>query len=236
MPIREMGYEYKKSHHYIAQVHQRQFADASGQVYILNRNGKIYKTVPLNIFKESHYHTVKGSLKAENAFARLESEFGEVLTNQINRQQPLTASGRLIISYYVAAMLFRPKLQKKNMLDGFRQALAMGRDIQRRIQENPDIVQGFGPTSSGSSFTMEDIEKLLSDPNSHHTMLALRMMTDFGPFISNMNWVLFLAPGNETFICSDNPVGMMSPIREKQFGREAFRSSVGLADDDVQML
>lgn len=229
-----------KGHHYITESYQKNFINEKGQVWILTPEGKIYSTNPKNSFKEGQFYLVKlpngkGSLIVEKTLSEIEGAFINTIRSKIEKDQLLTEEDRGFISIFVASMITRTKVQREHFRESKMDLLHRMREMETAFKNNQNIIPTIEHTSSGPSFTLNELEKHMEEFNSDESFSTLALLEDTAPMLYEMKWTILIAPSDKVFISSDNPFCMCSPEREKRFGIGSFGASAGILNGDIEI-
>jgi len=232
-----------KGQHYITESYQLNFSNKKGQIWVLNKNDEIFLTNPTNTFKEAHFYTVTfpffpEPLIVENTLDKIEGGFATVVKEKLEKGIALDKNDRVAVSLFISAMFIRTKEQRENLKHFFKNAL----DHVKAIKADSKLVDFYKslPSSPSSeenhgSLNQNQLEKVLEDFDSYHSLTILDNTYDIAPTIFEMKWVFLIAPKNKVFVCSDSPLNMVSPERELKYGINSFGSMAGLAHADVEL-
>lgn len=223
-------------HHYIAECYQKNFANDKGNVWVLDDNDRIFETNPKNLFKESHFYTAKGSLKGEETLSRIESEFSSTFRKVIAKQKMLDKSQKLAVAMFIASMLTRTKVYRRNWGKSIQDVLKMIDRIKEPVEKDPLAARDDGPIDPNvHAISIEEFEQAKNDMSTFHASSIMNTILEFSLFIYEMRWSFLVAPIGSTFICSDNPLHLCRPLAEKKYGRNSRESVAGLAHRDVEL-
>ncbi|PLX26817.1 hypothetical protein C0583_05995 [Candidatus Parcubacteria bacterium] len=219
----------KVYHHYISVTYQKNFADKDGKIWVLEEDDRIYKTNPLNKFKEGHYNTVNGSLDIEESLSELESEYSKIIKNKINNKEPINTTDKLWLSIYTSTIFNRIRLNREQFR-GFLNDIA--ESSKNFSVNNSDSY--LPPASSGKGVSIDEIKEGLENFNSHFANSSMNTSLYVANYLYNMHWKLLTAPKDKNFISSDNPAHICSPEREKKFGPNAIGARAGFGHKDIE--
>lgn len=219
-------------HHYITESYQRNFTDRDGLIWVLEPSGKIYRASPDNKFKERHFYTVFGSLFAEEGFSRIEGDFNRIIKDKIFHQKPLEIVERIAFSMFLALMLNKTKGHREKIKQFF----------QNIIQETGNDkysskIEASAIPNNGKGVNIEEIKRGMKHFDSFHTIATINSSRELTAHILNMSWIIFNSQGEgkQSFICSDSPLHLCSPEREKKYGVGSFGSRAGLRHKDAEL-
>lgn len=228
-----------KGQHYITENYQRNFADASGKIWVLDEDDKIFRANPKNIFKEKYFYNVTFAdfpkpLFVEKSLADMEGGFAGVVREKINNLRPLTREDKIAISLFASAMLIRTKNQRETLRDFFKKSLEM----VKRIKSDPkqvEFLKSLPVSYSKSGFSQGELENIVENFDSWHSVMTLDGMFDSAPDVFKIKWTFFVAPQGRMFMSSDSPLQMVSPEREQKYGVNAIGSLAGLGHADTEL-
>ena len=231
----------QKGHHFITESYQRGFLDENDHVWILNPEGRIYNSNPVNCFKEDHFYTVSlpsggGSLAAEKTLAEIEGAFISVLKNKIEERGQLSFEDRMYVAMFVAAMFTRTKVQRNHFRKQHEHMIQKMEEMKKAIDENPSrkpfiqLERGDGPT-----VTLEELKEHMTTFDSDESISTITLLRDIAPIIADMEWIIFSTQKEVPLLSSDNPLSMCSPERERQYGRRTIGATAGLEHSDVEL-
>lgn len=222
----------KIHHHWITESYQRNFAGKDGLIWVLEPSGKIYKTSPDSKFKERHFYTVFGSLFAEEGFSRIEGDFNKIVKDKIFHQKPLEIMERIAFSMFLALMLNKTKGHRENIKQFLQNIIQeTGNDKYSSETETAAI------PNNGKGVSIEEIKRGMKHFDSFHTIATINSSRELTAYILNMSWIIFNSQEGEkqSFICSDSPLHLCAPEREKKYGVGSFGSRAGLRHKDVEL-
>lgn len=209
------------------------FTNKDGMIWVINSDGYIYLSNPQNEFKENLFYTPK----TERALSQIESDYIEIFRNKICKASILTGEERGIVSLYVLLFLQRTKAQKDHFRENYEQLHDWLKKMDEGVKQKRIDPKLFSDSASGhkNSFSIKDLEVLLSNYSDSHSNTILSSSIDFVPYLMNMNWCFMHYNGDDGFVGSDNPLAMVAPEREKRYGIGSFGSLAGLAHIDVEI-
>ncbi|HUC31511.1 MAG TPA: DUF4238 domain-containing protein, partial [Candidatus Paceibacterota bacterium] len=238
--------EKKTKHHYIPDnSYLINFADATGKVWVLKPDGKIFGTDPTNIFKEEHFYTITlgtkgGSLVVENTLAEIEGLFATVYREKISKGLDMTDQERANVSVFLAALYERPKAYREGMRGAFEQ-LRTQIEAWRVMFEGNKAARDFsaslarGNIDKDNSFTPADVDHVLENLDEYHSVTMMDSLPEIAQIIFNMKWCIMIAPPGQTFVTSDNPFQVLRPESIKKYGPDAIGSRPGLVYEDTEI-
>jgi len=142
---------------------------------------------------------------------------------------------KLHLAIFIASMFTRTKVQREHFRKNWENVIRRMEEMKSVMKNNPDrkilpIEHGDGP-----SFTLDEIKKHMEDFDTDESISVITSTADMAPILFDMNWQILKAPTDKYFICSDNPLCMCSPKREKLYGRNTMGAQAGLGHNDVEL-
>ena len=238
--------EKKQGHHYIPnKSYLKNFADASGKVWVLKPDGKIFNTDPTNIFKEAHFYTITlgtngGSLVIENTLAEIEGGFATIYREKIAKGLDLTDEERATVSVFLAALYERTKSRReemRGMFDNLRQSMEGWAEMFRNNKTARDFSarMSTGSKDKDQSITQDDVKKVLENLDEYHSVTMMSSLSEIAQIIFNMKWSIMTAPPGHVFVTSDSPFCVLRPEAIKKYGPRAIGSVPGLVYKDTEI-
>jgi len=223
----------KVQHHYLSASYQKRFSDQfteSGnktRIWVLDER-QIYPTTPDKKFREKHYHTVFGSLFAEDGFAEIEGDFKKV-ADKIEKREELSDEEKAMFAYFIALMACRPRPQKESLREFLEDIIEDAKNTD--LDDLPESI----PSEGRDSVSIEDLEEEMEDYDSLYTLSVINNADESCAFLMSMEWNFLFSPEERVFVCSDAPFSMCSPVREQKYGPRAIGARAGLRHKDVEV-
>ncbi len=234
----------KQGHHFVPNnSYLKNFADASGKVWVLDRAGKLYQTNPANIFKEGNFYTITlknggGSLVVEDTLANIEGVFATLYRDKIEKGLLLTPAERAQAAVFFAALYLRTKSHR----EGIQGMLGQLHDSMQRwktmFENNPkarEFAAAVPRSSDSESIYMEDVKDALDNVGEFHTTTMMDSLPEVAQIIFEMKWCFMTAPSGFEFITSEDPFQILRPESIKKYGAKAIGSVPGLVYNDSEV-
>jgi hypothetical protein len=228
-----------KGHHWLTESYQRNFSNEKGLIWVLTPENKIFETNPENTFKENYFYLVKfpgenASLAVERTLGQIEGDFIAAVRSLERERSLPNQEGRLAIAQFAASMIFRTKPQREHMRSFLDSLVSKGEVIKETLK---DAKMPRPLASSNNSVSLSELQEGVKNFDSHHSVSVVSTIQTQSPKIFAMKWILLEAPADRFFVTSDNPLNIVSPEREKQFGQNAFgaRADLNHIDSEVSL-
>jgi hypothetical protein len=202
-----------KKHHYVPQFLLRRFALLGTEhLFVFDKaTDKVFRSNIEDIAAENllYEFTLKGKTSSiEAGLARFESMVASVLAKlaQTDNITQIDDEERLFISAFVAQLMLRSP-----------NSIATQRDFVSKMRRWVRD-KGWDPDA------MEQIREL--DRNEEKASIALMLpqtTLELAPALFDKDWTLQAAPAGETFLISDNPVGLHNQIDRSPRGNLGLR-------------
>lgn len=235
-----------KGQHYIPnKSYLKNFSDISGMIWVLDNKDKIYPTNPSNIFKEGYFYKISlkdnkgGTLLVENTLANIESAYGNIYHNKIDKKLLLSIEEKSIVSVFLAAMYLRTKNLRNNlkkMFEGLQSKLEEWKTMFEKNKEARDFSSSLPSDPNAQTFSLEDIKNVIENSDEYHTITMMDALPYIAQIIFDMRWCYLTTTDKENgFITSDSPFQILRPESIKKYGPQAFGSSPGLLYEDSEV-
>jgi len=228
---------YKKQHNNPA-MYLKRFVDLSNQshegpftpyVWIYDRKEKTWdRTAPKKALRKLNFYTLylpngNKSTVIEESLGKIESAASRIL-DDIEDYNPVTPEKRVLFAEFIAAMNLRTPFRRDNINQMLRWAdrYAMG-----LLVEHPDELKAAIKDCSKSQTSDHDIAELreiiksepfdVVIPNTYGLLSMIENLPIITKIISGMKWNYLVAPLNNFFISSDNPVVLFDPLHTSDF-------------------
>lgn len=231
-----------KKHHKIPATYLHGFTDKNGQLWVINRNFKIYSQIPENILTENDYYTVRFStggatLAVETKFLRgIETEFAEIYRTKLKDQKLINEKEKAHLSIFIASMMERQPINRLSMNKFFNDVKEKIDHLRNLSEETKKRMSEIMIPTSDPSFSADELLEASKDVASLHSSLIPETVIEIAPIIFDMKWLFLIRDSNSNpFITSDNPSIMVRPDAELKYGRGTFGAGSGLAFKDVEL-
>lgn len=235
-----------KDQHFVAESYLKAWCDRECPkgykpfVWIFERDGSNpRKRAPSNIFKESEFYTIKKAdgtrdLRLEHGLAGLETKFGQIRKDRLEKQQPLTDEEHAYLAAFVAAAQFRTRSSRDHQAQQWQHMLDIADDLAESMKTaKPEQKRAMAQIGSSydkkGSMSHDQVRQLAEMPI--QTMMPGILRTTI-PILIQMN-MLILSTNDETgFITSDRPVTWFDP---EAYKLPPFYRSPGLASPTIEV-
>jgi hypothetical protein len=234
----------KRGHHFVPNnSYLKNFSDASGKVWVLDDQGKIYQTNPANLFKEAHFYTIKlrgggGSLIIEDTLANIESVFARIYQDKISKGLELDETERAHVAVFLAALYLRTKSNREGIKGALSKLYGSLQQWKEMFENDPEaraLSASLHHGDGGEGIGMDDVKGVLDDIDEFHSTTMMDALPEIAQMIYDMKWCIMTAPGGHTFISSEDPFQMLRPESVKKYGAKAMGSVPGLIYEDVEV-
>lgn len=233
----------QKRHHTVPRCYLEQFADANGDVWVLDTSNKIFNTKPHNILVESHFYRItlkdgRKSVVVEDTLADIEGKYAEIFRGKLSQDKFLTLEERAHASVFLAALLHRTRPNRESlrgMLSSLKKSAEEWREQLRGLPPEQKRTLAAIP-SSGEPIGIEDLAEGLENWDEHHSASLIDHITHTAQVLFVMKWSVWKYPSDGgSFLTSDDPFVMRRPAAELKYGKNAIGSRPGLAFKDVEI-
>ncbi|MDD2656175.1 MAG: hypothetical protein PHQ18_01235 [Patescibacteria group bacterium] len=226
----------KPKYHYIPnKSYLSNFIDDKGHIWVLKSEKEIYRSNPINEFKETEFYPKD----IEEVLHQIEDGFLEIYKNKISKFKKLTEKERVTLSVFVASFMQRVKPIIEHSKQNWEKIRERVNELQKSIDDDKIKVEQIPhifDTNKKNSFKLEELDEFLTDYKKHHSYSMLKIILTTHKYINKMNIsFLYIEEDELNYIGSDNPFCMTAPLREQKYGINSWGSDVGLAHRDVEI-
>jgi len=232
-----------KKHHKIPATYLENFTDSNGNLWVADREFKIYSQTPSGLLTENDYYTIHfpdggGTLVIETKYlGGIEGSYADLYKRKIGKFEQITKREKATLAIFVASMMERQPMARESLKKFFSDAEEMithlrglPDDVKKRAASLP-IASGSGP-----SISADELLEAAKDVGSLHSSLIPNTVSGTAPIIFNMNFAFLVgSKDSKPFLTSDNPFTMINPIAENRWGRGTIGASPGLVQEDVEI-
>lgn len=231
-----------KKHHKVPATYLRAFVNSSGQLWVIDKEFKIYASKPENLLSETDYYTIRfpagggGTLEVETKYLNgIEGNYAAIYERIILNRREIDAETKAQLSIFVASMMERQQSRRESLKKFFN-------DVKKQVEywkeapaEAKKIFNSL-PHDPSKSIPAEDILRMGQDVGSLHTSMIPDMVNFLAPVIFDMKWAFMVRRENSApFITSDHPCHLINPIAEARFGPRTIGAAAGFAQKDVEL-
>jgi len=220
-----------KKQHFIPQCYLKVWCDPDTPenydpyVWVFTKDGETLKNkAPENIFHENNMYSInradgKRHLVLEHGLNQLETDFTEIRNRKLELKQSLTDEEHVKLCAFTAALQARTKATREHHKNQWKQPLEMMERLSEwaKIATSEQKKKAFSlvepPSSEGSSFTYEDVKKIVDTPMQR---LLLPLIEAITPNLCVLDLAALTTDDDIGFITSDNPCVWFDPEAYKR--------------------
>jgi uncharacterized protein DUF4238 len=222
-----MGPVRKKHQHVIPKCYQKSWCDPATPVnqtpyvWIVSKDGQTKKRkAPEKAFATTNAYTIRlpnggRELVIEDTLMKIESRFVQLLQQKIKKQNTLDDQDRAVLCVFAAAMASRVDPQARN--------------FENILQEIHDKVRSMEEQHNLEPCTSLETASMLENVRPGFVALSLPIVA---PLYHDMSMAIFVAPGTDRFITSDNPSVWYNP---EAYKLPPYWRSPGLAQERIEV-
>jgi hypothetical protein len=205
----------KKLHHITPRYYLRGFTHPSspGEICFFEK-GKPPHCAPVDVVGAENFFYAftdregrRDSNTVENYLADVIEGPAKPVLDKVRARQPITASDKMIMSRYIAAMLTRVRRHRERLEELYPKVVeGLAAQLEREVDE---AIAVTGPDNEARLRKRQDEIRVIMDVLRSGTpdwLKAFAVSHKYAPIINDMTWVLFTRTGSSGFVTSDNPV------------------------------
>lgn len=215
-----------KRHHILPKFYLKKFCSSNNILWVYDKiENQFREQAPINTLVKNHKNTLVDAegnkdFRIESNFLSLYEGKAKPIIEKMERKEDIDKEERLFLSMFISLTLLRTSkfeklyyFSKQKMMNLFGKAIFNDETNVRNIlteMEKKGRIKEAIKASELIEFHKENHSKITPHKNSYLESIVDQSIK-IGKVIHNLNWTLFFAHSESSFISTDNPVIILPP-------------------------